>query len=218
MQNKKFYSLVVTLSVAVCLFLSSFMIVDDAFAQQKRRRKKTGQTMSSKPADPRSATRIQTLAVNVGAKKKAVELLYLNMPWGQQTFSFIEDGGNDYYSNRTWPFAHIKVNTAANYQGKSITPGDYILYITPKNEKNPQMSISLASVKLPADKKTFLVNGDVFTETPEDIQVVTSRAIRFDKGAPMLKSLKIDLTASGSDVNIGLHYGDRTFTDKLTVN
>lgn len=217
MQNSKSYSLIVTLTVTFCLLLGSLFVVDNADAAQQRRSKRKSAT-AAKPADPRKRTTVQTLTVNVGTKKNAVELLYLNSPWGQTTFGYLEEGGSDYYSNRTWPFAHLKIHTKASYEGKSIEPGDYILYITPKNESNKQMSISLASFKLEANKKTFLVNGDVFTETPENIDVLTTKPVTFAKGAELINSLKIELTASGSDVNINMHYGDRTLTEKLTVN
>lgn len=216
MQNSKKYNVVVTLIVTLCLILSSLFAINNADAAQQKRRK--GKAAAAKPADPRKRTTIQTAIANVGTKKNAVEVLYLNMPWGQTTFSYLEDGGSDYYSNRTWPFAHLKVHAKANYEGKSIEPGDYILYITPKNENNKQMSISLASLKLDAGQKTFLVNGDVFTETPENLTVITTKPIAFAKGAELINALKIDLTTSGSDVSINMHYGDRTLTEKLSLN
>ncbi len=225
MQNSKLYSTIPTLVVTFCLLLGSVLIVDNVEAAQQKRRSRTKKAVAAettqtaaKPTDPRKLTRIQTVTVDVGSTKRAVELFYLNSPWGQTTFSYLEDGGNDYYSNRTWPFAHLKIKAKANYEGKSVEPGDYVLYITPKNGENKQMSISLASIKLEAGQKTFLVNGDVFTETPENVNLVTTKPITFAKGAPLLNSLKIELTASGSDVNINMHYGDRTLTEKLTVN
>lgn len=227
MQNKKsLYSVITTITVTLCLFLSSFLMVDNALAatQKKHRRsKKTTSTSTTtaaakKPVDPRSLTRVQTLSVDVNGNKNAVELRYLNMPWGEKTFSYLEDGGSEYYSNRTWPFAHVKLNTKATYEGKTVEPGDYILLITPKNDKNPQMSMSLASVKLEADQQTFLVNGDVFTETPDNAQVITSKPVQFAKGAELLNALKIELTSSGSEVNVNMHYGTRTLTEKFTIN
>lgn len=218
MQNSKKYSFILTLGVAICLFISSLAIVNNAEAGQQKRRRSGGKTAAAKPADPRKRTTIQTATVAVGSKKNALELLYLNMPWGQTTFGYLEDGGSDYYSNRTWPFAHLKVHSKATYDGHSIEPGDYILYITPKNDTNKQMSMSLASLKLDAGQRTFLVNGDVFTETPENVNVIATKPITFAKGAEMLNSLKIDLATSGSDVSINMHYGDRTLTEKLTIN
>ncbi len=221
MQNKKIYSVIITIAVTLGLFLSSLLVVDNALAQKKHRRSKkttSTATASKKPVDPRSLTKVQTASVEVNGNKNAVELLYLNLPWGEKTFSYLEDGGSEYYSNRTWPFAHVKLNTKATYEGKSIEPGNYILFITPKNDKNPQMSMSLASFKLEPDQQTFLVNGDVFTETPENAQVITSKPIQFAKGAPMLNALKIEVTTHGSEVNVNMHYGDRTLTEKFTIN
>lgn len=215
MQNSKKFNFGVTLTVTLCLILSSLFVINNAEAAQQKRK---GKAAAAKPADPRKLTRIQTVKAVVGGPKKSVELLYLNSPWGQTTFSYLEEGGNDYYSNRTWPFAHIKVNAKASYEGKSIEPGDYVLYITPKNDKNKQMSVSLASLKLDAGQRTFLVNGDVFTETPENLTVITTKPITFAKGAEVAKVLKIGLAVNGSDVSINMHYGDRTLTEKLTLN
>ncbi|MBI4851795.1 MAG: hypothetical protein HY819_08375 [Acidobacteria bacterium] len=214
MQKK--YSSIITLTITLCLLLSSLFVVNNAEAAQQKRRR--GKAAAAKTSDPRKLTRIQTTTIDVGSTKKAVEVLYLNSPWGATTFGYLEEGGNDYYSNRTWPFAHLKVNAKAKYEGKAIEPGDYILYITPKNNNNKQMSMSLASFKPEAGQKTFLVNGDVFTETPENINVITTRPVNFAKGAEVAKALKIALTANGSDVNINMHYGDRTLTEKVTIN
>jgi hypothetical protein len=216
MQNSKTSKFIVTLAVTFSLLMGSLFVINNAEAAQQRRGK--GKSAAAKPADPRKRTTVQTATIAVGAKKNAVEVLYLNSPWGPTTFGYLENGGNDYYSNRTWPFAHLKINAAAKYEGKSVEPGDYILYINPKNESNKQMSVSLASFKPEAGKRTFLVNGDVFTETPENLTVITTKPVTFAKGAEVANALKIALSAEGSNVNINLHYGDRTLTEKLSIN
>src|SRR4051795_12483732 len=70
--------------------------------------------------DPRKATTIQTSAVDVGGTKSAVEVRYLNLPWGEKTFSYMEQGGNEYYSNRAWPVAHLKLARPATWKGTKL--------------------------------------------------------------------------------------------------
>src|ERR671933_3033152 len=62
--------------------------------------------------DKRKLTTIQTSAVDAGKTKNAVEVRYLNLPWGEATFGYIETGedprNRGYYAGRTWPIAHLK--------------------------------------------------------------------------------------------------------------
>jgi hypothetical protein len=173
----------------------------------------------AKQPDKRKQTTLQTVTVDVDKKSKAVEILYLNMPWGEKTFSYLEQGGNQYYSTRTWPFAHLKLSTAAKYDGKNLAPGNYVLILTPKSEKDKtELTLSMASFT-PDKNGTFLVPGDVFTETPEGIVEVTKKPIKFAKGAPMVDHLEINLEKeSAKAVAIKIHYGDRTLTEKLELN
>ncbi len=167
--------------------------------------------------DKRKLTTIQTSAVDLGQTKNAVEVRYLNLPFGEATFGYMEKGGDRYYSNRTWPIAHLTLATQATYDGKTLQPGDYVMIITPKGNSNPDgMKLSIASFK--PENGTFLKAGDVFTDTPKDATVITQKPVTFDKGAPMVDHLVINLDKTGdSTVAIKFHYGDRTLTEKLML-
>lgn len=165
--------------------------------------------------DKRKATKIQSATVAVGKNKAAVEVRYLNLPWGETTFGYIENGGNQYYSNRTWPFAHLKLGVKAKFNGSEITPGDYVMYITPKSGDTP-MTLSIASFK-PNSTGTFLQDGNVFTETPKDVVEVAKKAVTFEKGDTLINELKIDLASDKSDVAFKVHYGNRLMTEKLNL-
>lgn len=172
---------------------------------------------TDKRMDKRKLTTIQTSTVDAGQTKNAVEVRYLNLPFGEATFGYMEKGGDRYYSNRTWPIAHLTLATPATYDGKTLQPGDYVMIITPKGNSNPDgMKLSIASFK--PENGTFLRAGDVFTDTPKDATVISQKPVAFDKGAPMVDHLVIDLDKTdNSTVAIKFHYGDRTLTEKLML-
>jgi hypothetical protein len=179
-------------------------------------------TAQEKKVDRRKLTTIQTASVDAGGTKRAVELRYLDMPWGKATFGYIETGidprNGQYYAKRTWPVAHLRLAAPARYHGKTLAPGDYVMFITPKNpETKAGMKLSFASFKPAAEGGTFLVPGNVFVETPKDVSVVAEREIAFGTGAPLAEQLSIRADRQGKTVSIKIHYGDRTLTEKLTL-
>jgi hypothetical protein len=180
----------------------------------------SGGTAATK-TDPRKLTTIQSASADVGKNKKAVEVRYLNLPFGAPTFGYMEVGGDRYYSNRTWPILHLTLTQNAVYDGKALTPGDYVFYITPKSEqlKTTSMMLTLASFKPATTGGTFLIPGNVFTDTPADAVVISQKAVTFGKGAEVSPALQVWVgqEGKGKDVAIKLHYGDRTLTEKLTL-
>lgn len=108
--------------------------------------------MGSGSVDKRKLTTIQTASADSGKTKNAVEVRYLNLPWGEATFGYIETGvdprNKGYYSSRAWPIAHLRLNVPATYDGKKLAPGDYAFIITPRNPKtNTGMTLALESFK-----------------------------------------------------------------------
>lgn len=176
-------------------------------------------SMGGGSQDPRKTTTIQTAATDMGDTKSAVEVRYLNLPFGAPTFGYMEVGGDRYYSNRTWPILHLKLARKAMYDGKTLQPGDYVFFITPKSEKlkSTSMMLSLASFKPDAASGTFLVPGDVFTDTPKDAVVISQKPVMFGKGAPNSPALQVAVGKESDGVSIKLHYGDRTLTEKLML-
>lgn len=204
--------------VAAFAFVTFLSLGGNAFAQDAM----SGMKQDEKKVDKRKLTTIQTASVDVGETKKAVEVRYLNLPWGKATFGYIETGidprNGNYYAKRSWPVAHVHLAAPAKYQGKTLAPGDYALIITPKNpETKAGMKIALASFKPAEANGTFLVPGNVFVEAPKDAAVVAEREIAFAEGAPMVEELHIWTGAEGKTVSIKINYGDRTLTEKITL-
>lgn len=181
-----------------------------------------GAMTAEKKVDKRKLTTIQTASVDVGGMKNAVEVRYLNLPWGRTTFGYIENGSDsankNYYATRNWPVAHLRLAAAAKFQGKTLAPGDYAMIISPKDPKTKSgMKLSFASFKPTEANGTFLVPGNVFVEAPKDGVVVAEKEIAFGAGAPLVDQLSIRAGKEGKTVSIKIHYGDRTLTEKLTL-
>jgi hypothetical protein len=164
--------------------------------------------MGGQQQDKRKLTTIQS------AKAGGVEVRYLNLPWGEATFGYMEVGGSEYYSNRTWPFAHLTLAAPATWQGHALAAGDYVFYVTPKSAKGP-MTLTLASFK-PNQSGTFLTAGDVFTETPTDAVPVATIPVTFDKKDPIVDHLEIDVAEAGDGQDIVVHYGNRWLTEHVS--
>ena len=204
--------------VAGLAFVALLALGSNAFAQDAM----SGMKQDEKKVDKRKLTTIQTSSVDVGKTKKAVEVRYLNLPWGKATFGYIETGvdprNGQYYAKRSWPVAHLRLAAPARYQGKKLAPGDYAIIITPKNpETKAGMKLSLASFKPAEANGTFLVPGNVFVEAPKDATVIAEREVAFAEGAPLVEELHIWTGAEGKTVSIKINYGDRTLTEKLTL-
>ncbi|MFL6230248.1 MAG: hypothetical protein ACJ741_15860 [Pyrinomonadaceae bacterium] len=175
------------------------------------------------PVDKRKLTTIQTAAADYGKTKGAVEVRYLNLPWGEATFGYIETGldprNNGYYAGRPWPIAHLRLNVPATWDGKRLAPGDYALVITPRDAKaNKDMSLALESFTPAEAGGTFLKAGNVFVDVPKDATVVGQKTIKFDKGGAVAPQLEVRVGKQGKGVDIKLHYGDRTLTEKLKLS
>ncbi len=165
--------------------------------------------------DPRKATTIQTTSARLGNMADAVMVRYLNLPWGAQTFGYIENGGNQFYSTRTWPVAHLTLKTRVRFFGREFEPGDYVLTIVPKGLA-PRMGMQVRSFQPSGEGGTFLVPGNVFTETPNG-PIVASRPIEFTPGAPQSDAMRISLVPRKNMVEMTINYGDRSFTEKLEM-
>lgn len=165
--------------------------------------------------DKRKQTTIQTVTVDHGKTREAVTVKFLNLPWGEKTFSFLEEGGSSFYSTRDWPFAHVKLAQKAKWIGADLEPGDYVWVVTPKSEKAP-MGLSLWKFT-PGPSGTFLVAGDVFTERPADAVMIASKPVTFERDKPLVDHLDIAATAAGKKATIVVRYGTRGITEELSL-
>src|SRR5215472_7497498 len=82
-------------------------------------------------AQTREQTTIQTAKASVKEKSDAIAVKYLNLPWGEKTFEYLEKGGDEYYSARSWPFARMIVGVPIHLDDHSLATGNYALVLTP---------------------------------------------------------------------------------------
>lgn len=165
--------------------------------------------------DKRKQTTIQTVTLDVARNKEAVTVKFLNLPWGEKTFSYLEVGGDDYYSTRDWPFAHLKLTRKAKWIGADLEPGDYVWVVTPKSATQP-MGLSIWKFT-PGASGTFLVAGDVFTDRPADAVMVASKLVTFERDKPLVDHLDIKAAVNGKKVAVTVNYGTRSITEELTL-
>ena len=218
LKNSRVRSLTTTFAFAALLSLGG-----NAFAQEAMK-PETMKPETMKPeakVDKRKLTTIQTASVDVGETKNAVVIRYLDLPWGRTTFGYIENGSDsankNYYATRNWPVAHLRLATAAKFQGKTLAPGDYAMIITPKDPKTKTaMKLAFASFTPAEANGTFLVPGNVFVEAPKDAMTIAEHEVSFASGAPLVEQLNIWAGKEGKTVSIKINYGDRTLTEKLT--
>ncbi|HEX8071850.1 MAG TPA: hypothetical protein VF546_18020 [Pyrinomonadaceae bacterium] len=201
----------------LCAGLLLLVAAAAAFAQDGQMQDMGG----GQRVDKRRLTTIQTAAADAGKTKNAVEVRYLNLPWGEATFGYIETGSDPrnqgYYAGRTWPIAHLKLAAPATFEGHKLAPGDYVIVITPANAKeNKGMMLGVAAFT-PGEEGTFLKAGNVFVDTPKDAKLIAEKPIKFAKGAPVVDHLVIETAQEGRDVALKFHYGDRTLVEKLRV-
>jgi len=229
LKNTRMRSLTAAFAFAALLALGGNAFAQEAMKPEamKPETKKSETTkpdtmmMPEKKVDKRKLTTIQTASVDVGETKNAVEIRYLDLPWGRTTFGYIENGSDsankNYYATRNWPVAHLRLATAAKFQGKTLAPGDYAMIITPKDPKTKTaMKLAVASFKPAEPNGTFLVPGNVFVEAPKDAMTIAEHEVSFASGAPLVEQLNIWAGKEGKTVSIKINYGDRTLTEKLT--
>ncbi len=155
-------------------------------------------------AQTREQTTIQTTAVDVGTVKDAVNIAYLNFPWGQVTFSYIEHGTKDtYYGERSWPFAQLDTKIPLTLEGTKIAPGQYALVIGPGGDAKP-MTLSLIQF----DGPTFLKAGNVFSPAPKGTTIY-SKDITFQTVDASFDHMKIDAAPTAQGFDLVVNYGNR---------
>ena len=122
----------------------------------------------------REQTTIQSVSATVKGKPDAIVVKYLDLPWGEKTFEYVEKGEDNYYGTRSWPFARMIVSVPVRIEDHQLSPGSYALVLNPAKKSQP---LAITLIKLPDDKE-FLQPGNVFVEVPSGQAVFSSRRFR----------------------------------------
>ncbi len=162
-------------------------------------------------AQTREETTIQNATADLGKVKGAINVQYLNFPWGEVTFSYIEHGTKgSYYGERNWPFAQLDTKVPLNLDGTKINPGQYALVISPGSEAKP-MSLSLVQF----EGETFLKAGNVFSPVPKG-DTIYSKDITFETVDTTADHMKIDVNPTTQGVDLIVDYGNRRLEKSFT--
>jgi len=162
-------------------------------------------------AQTREQTTVQTASVKLGKVEGAVTVKYLNYPWGEVTFGYLEKGGNNYYSTRTWSVAHLITKVKTSIQGVELPAGDYALVVHPGG---PDKKMTLSVIQVAGE---FLKDGKWSEKAPEG-KVMGKWDIEFEKMDDLADHMKIALEPQGKSVKLIIYYGNRKLVHTLTAS
>jgi hypothetical protein len=163
-------------------------------------------------AQTREQTTIQTATFAKGSLTDAVSVSYLNFPWGEVTFNYIEKGTKgSYYGERTWPFAQLDSKIPLTFEGTRLNAGQYALVITPGDESK-SMSLSI----IPFEGSTFLKAGNIFSPAPKATAVYT-KDVAFETVGEVADHMKIELAPNAQGFDMVVNYGNRKLTKSFAT-
>jgi hypothetical protein len=151
------------------------------------------------PPPARPAITIHT----VGAP--GVQVFYLNIPWGPETFAAMERSGESHYNRRSWPFARMETTRPLRIEKTRVPEGNYALVFHPNTPKDEGMSLEVRKIA-PGE---FLQAGNVLTRTPEG-ETLWRAPVAFDTAEQSVVALEIEAVTEASGVRLHVRYGDRT--------
>jgi len=161
----------------------------------------------------REQTTIQTASLDVKDKKAAITVKYLDLPWGEKTFTYIEKGDDNYYGTRSWPFARLITTVPVKLEDHDLTPGNYALVINPA-KKGQTMAMTVVQVSGDGE---FLQPGNVFVEVPTG-KTIFSAPATFETGDKVLADhMKVVLGQADNGITLTVLYGNRKLNRLLVV-
>jgi hypothetical protein len=165
-------------------------------------------------AQTREQTTIQTAKASVKDKSDAIAIKYLNLPWGEKTFEYLEKGTDEYYSTRSWPFARIIVGVPVHINDHSLTTGNYALVLTPAKKGQP-MVVSVIRLN---DEKEFMQPGNIFVEVPAGKTLFSEPANFQTMDQASADHMKATLDSDDKGVTLNIVYGNRKFSRLITID
>jgi hypothetical protein len=161
----------------------------------------------------REQTTIQTASLDVKDKKSAITVKYLDLPWGEKSFSYIEKGEENYYGTRSWPFARMITTVPVKLEDHDLAPGNYALVINPAKKGQP-MALTVSQITGDGE---FLQPGNVFVEVPTG-KTIFSAPVTFETGDKILADhMKIVLGQADNGITLTVLYGNRKLNRLLVV-
>lgn len=138
------------------------------------------------------------------AEAPGVQVFYLNLPWGPETFAAMERPGEGYYNRRSWPFARMETAKPLKI-GETVLPaGNFALVFHPNSPKNEGMSFEVKKIA-PGE---FLQRGNVMTRTPEG-ETLWRGPVTFATAESTVPTLEIGIAPEANGVRLDVRYGNR---------
>ncbi len=138
------------------------------------------------------------------AEAPGVQVFYLNLPWGPETFAAMEQPGEGYYNRRSWPFARMQAARPLTIGETALPAGNFALVFHPNTPKNEGMSLEVKKIA-PGE---FLQQGNVMTRTPEG-ETLWRGPVTFETGETSVPTLEIEIAPEANGVRLGVRYGNR---------
>ncbi len=136
------------------------------------------------------------------AEAGGVTVSFLSLRWGPETFSEMEQRGDGFYSDRTWPFARLESAVALSIGEAELPAGNYALVFHP----NRGQGMVLEAVKIAPGE--FLEAGNIMTRTPDGESVYKTPAI-FEIVEETQAALDVSLAAVNDEITLRIAYGNR---------
>jgi hypothetical protein len=138
------------------------------------------------------------------AEAPGVQIFYLNIPWGPETFAAMERPGEGCHNRRSWPFARMETTKALRIEKTRLPAGNYALVFHPNTPKDEGMSLEVRKIA-PGE---FLQAGNVMTRTPEG-ETLWQAPVAFDTAQQRVAALEIEVQPAAKGVTLAVRYGDR---------
>lgn len=138
------------------------------------------------------------------ASAPGVRVLFLNLPWGPETFAAMERAGEGYYNRRSWPFARMETSKPLRIGETALPAGNYALVFHPNTPEDEGISFEVRKIA----PEEFLQAGNVMTRTPEG-ETLWREPVAFDTTEQTVPTLEIEVLPEASAVRLLIHYGNR---------
>jgi hypothetical protein len=133
-----------------------------------------------------------------------VQVFYLNLPWGPETFAAMERPSEGYYNRRSWPFARMETAEPLKIGETALPAGNFALVFHPNTPKDEGMSFEVR--KIPPGE--FLQQGNVMTRTPQG-ETLWRGLVTFETAESTVRTLEIGVAPEASGVRLKVRYGNR---------
>ena len=138
------------------------------------------------------------------AEAPGVQVFFMNLPWGPETFAAMERPGKGFYNRRSWPFARMETTTALRLGDTRLPAGNYALVFHPNTPDNEGMSLEVRKIA----SGEFLQPGNVMTRAPEG-ETLWRGPVKFETTDRTVPALEVGVLPEAGRLRLDVRYGNR---------